>query len=308
MLPPGPKFFDPTTMRWFEEHRIPIDLIAGTSMGGLIGGSYASGMSAEELRALLTGTDWDELFGFTPFRYKNIRRKQDARAYPSRLEFGLKHGFALPPSLNNGQQVDLMLAKIAAPYGTLASFDDLPTPFRCVAVDLKTATPVVLDHGSLLGVERSHLERYVVTEEMLAARAPTRAHSTADRQSGPVILRYGQEEIKQKILPQIARVVASLPNPNYAFRPGSFVTAEIPLSQGRAGIVIPKAALQTIKGERVVFVRNERGFEARQVATGLEDDRSVEIVSGLFAGEAIAVSNTFVLKAELGKAEAEHQH
>jgi acyl-CoA dehydrogenase len=55
------------------------------------------------------------------------------------------------------------------------------------------------------GRERSHLERYVVIEEMLAARAPTRSHSTADRQSGPVILRYGQEEIKQKILPQIAR-------------------------------------------------------------------------------------------------------
>jgi acyl-CoA dehydrogenase len=55
------------------------------------------------------------------------------------------------------------------------------------------------------GHERSHLERYVVTEELLAARAPTRAHSTADRQSGPVILRYGQEEIRQKILPQIAR-------------------------------------------------------------------------------------------------------
>ena len=54
------------------------------------------------------------------------------------------------------------------------------------------------------GHERSHLERYVVIEEMLAARAPTRAHSTADRQSGPVILRYGQEEIRQKILPQIA--------------------------------------------------------------------------------------------------------
>jgi acyl-CoA dehydrogenase len=55
------------------------------------------------------------------------------------------------------------------------------------------------------GHERSHLERYVVIEEMLAAGAPTRAHSTADRQSGPVLLRYGQEEIKQQILPRIAR-------------------------------------------------------------------------------------------------------
>src|SRR5260370_30311553 len=54
------------------------------------------------------------------------------------------------------------------------------------------------------GHERSHLERYVVIEEMLAHRAPTRSYSTADRQSGPVILRYGQEAVKQKILPQIA--------------------------------------------------------------------------------------------------------
>jgi acyl-CoA dehydrogenase len=53
------------------------------------------------------------------------------------------------------------------------------------------------------GHERSHLERYVVIEEMLAARAPTRAYSTADRQSGPVILRYGQEPIKREILPKI---------------------------------------------------------------------------------------------------------
>ena len=54
------------------------------------------------------------------------------------------------------------------------------------------------------GQERSHLERYVVVEEVLAARAPTRAHSTADRQSGPVILRYGQEAVKREILPRIA--------------------------------------------------------------------------------------------------------
>jgi len=54
------------------------------------------------------------------------------------------------------------------------------------------------------GHERSHLERYVVTEEMLAHHAPTRHYSTADRQSGPVILRYGQQPIKEEILPRIA--------------------------------------------------------------------------------------------------------
>src|SRR6187399_603621 len=120
-------------VRWFEEHRIPIDLIAGTSMGGLIGGAVASGMSAAELNALLAATDWDEMFGFSPFRYKNVRRKDDARDYPSRIEFGVKRGLSLPLALNNGQHVEFLLARIAGAYATLSSFDQLPTPFRAVS-------------------------------------------------------------------------------------------------------------------------------------------------------------------------------
>jgi NTE family protein len=142
-------------IRWFEEHRIPIDLVAGTSMGGLVGGAFASGMSSDELTRLLSDTDWDEMFGSSPFRYKNIRRKHDARAYPSRIEFGLKHGLVPPVALNNGQQVDFFLARITGAYLQLGSFDDLPTPFRCLAVDLVTAQPVVLDHGSLADAMRA---------------------------------------------------------------------------------------------------------------------------------------------------------
>jgi NTE family protein len=136
-------------IRWFEEHRIPIDLAAGTSMGGLVGGGYATGMSADELRALIAGTDWDMMFGSSSFPFKNLRRKEDARSYPSRLEFGLKGGFVPPTSLNDGQQVDLLLERIAAPYYAIAGFDDLPTPFRVVSVDLKTSEKVVLDRGPL---------------------------------------------------------------------------------------------------------------------------------------------------------------
>ena len=142
-------------LRWFEEHHIPIDVAAGTSMGGLIGGAFASGMSSAEVAAVLERTDWDEMFGFSPFRYKNVRRKEDARAYPSRLELGRKNGLSLPLALNNGQQVDFLLARIAAAYGTLATFDDLPTPFRAVAVDLVRAQEVVLDHGSLADAMRA---------------------------------------------------------------------------------------------------------------------------------------------------------
>ena len=142
-------------IRWFEEHHIPIDLAAGTSMGGLVGGSFATGMSSSELEVLLAETDWDKMFGASSFRFKNIRRKQDARAYPSRLEFGLKKGLGLPSSLNNGQQVDLLLAKITAAYAGMTTFDDLPTPFRCLAVDLTTANQVVLDRGSMARAMRA---------------------------------------------------------------------------------------------------------------------------------------------------------
>ena len=136
-------------IRWLEEHHIPIDVAAGTSVGGLIGGSFATGMNAAELEAMLDTLDWSGLFGSFNFQFKNIRRKADARAFPSRLEFGLKRGPAAPTALNNGQQVDRLIDRLTAPYYATASFDDLPTPFRAVAVDLRTAKMVVMDHGSL---------------------------------------------------------------------------------------------------------------------------------------------------------------
>ena len=85
-------------IRWFEENRIPIDVAAGTSMGGLVGGAFATGMNAAELRDLIANTDWDTMFGASSFRFKNVRRKEDARSYPSRLEFGMKKGI-VPPRL-----------------------------------------------------------------------------------------------------------------------------------------------------------------------------------------------------------------
>ena len=134
---------------WLEEHHIPIDLAAGTSMGGLIGGAFASGMTATELREMIESTDWDVMFGSSSFPFKNLRRKDDARSYPARLEFGLRRGLVPATSLNDGQQVDLLLARIAGGYFRLEHFDELPTPFRTVATDLRTSQLVILDRGSL---------------------------------------------------------------------------------------------------------------------------------------------------------------
>lgn len=142
-------------IRWLEKHRIPIDLAAGTSMGGLVGGAYASGMDAGELEAFIRSLDWDRLFGASSFAYKNIRRKADARAYPSRLEFGLRGGIVPPTALNSGEYVELLLGRIAAPYFAVDDFDDLPTPFRTVAVDLLSAQPVVIGRGSLADAMRA---------------------------------------------------------------------------------------------------------------------------------------------------------
>jgi NTE family protein len=142
-------------IRWLEEHRIPIDGVAGTSMGGLVGGAFASGMDARELETFINTLDWDQLFGASSFAHKNIRRKADARAYPSRLEFGMRGGIVPPTALNNGEFVELLLDRIAAPYFAIEDFDDLPTPFRSVAVDLLSAEPVVMRSGSLADAMRA---------------------------------------------------------------------------------------------------------------------------------------------------------
>jgi cobalt-zinc-cadmium efflux system membrane fusion protein len=103
-----------------------------------------------------------------------------------------------------------------------------------------------------------------------------------------------------------ARVIAALPNQDFSWRPGTFVSAEIQVGQDSAKAKVPRDALQSMGGEKVAFVRNADGFERRDVKTGKSDDESVEVVSGLEPGEEIAVKNTFLLKAELGKGEAEH--
>ena len=136
-------------LRWFEEHRIPIDYLAGTSMGGLVGGAYAAGLTPDQIVALMKEADWDLMFlADSPFKYKTFRRKEDARAFPGQLDFGLKGGFKLPSGLNAGQQVELLLDSIALPYYGVQTFDDLPTPFRCVATDIRAGEAVVLGSGS----------------------------------------------------------------------------------------------------------------------------------------------------------------
>jgi NTE family protein len=136
-------------LEWFEEHHIPIDYIAGTSMGGLIGGIYSTGLPAGELRKLVAGLDWSSMLSGRPV-YKDLgyRRKEDLRAFQNYLEFGLRHGFDAPGGLNSGQEITFLLDKLTLPYSEV-KFDALPIPFRCVAADLVTGKPHVFTEGPL---------------------------------------------------------------------------------------------------------------------------------------------------------------
>ena len=137
-------------LKWFEEHHIPVDYVAGTSMGGLVGGFYATGMSPNELKTLIEGLDWRKILGDrTPYEDLSFRRKEDQRAYPNSLIFGLRHGISVPAGLNAGHQIGLLIDRVALPYYGLPAFDELPVPFRCVATDLVSGKPYVFKDGSL---------------------------------------------------------------------------------------------------------------------------------------------------------------
>ncbi len=105
-----------------------------------------------------------------------------------------------------------------------------------------------------------------------------------------------------------AKAIIELDNVEGKWRPGEFANAAITTSAQETDIILPKEAIQSLNGKPAVFVRTAQGFEKRDVTTGREDSRHVEILSGLNFGEPVAVSSTFTLKAELGKAEAEHEH
>jgi NTE family protein len=143
-------------LEWLEKHHVPIDYVAGTSMGALVGGMYATGKSPAEIHAIVNSIDWDvTIQGQTKFQDLAYRRKEDKLAYPNRLEFGLRDGLTLPSGLNAGQAVGLVFDRAVLPYYDLKSFDDLPIPFRCVATDLISGRPKVFDRGLLSAAMRA---------------------------------------------------------------------------------------------------------------------------------------------------------
>src|SRR6266478_3282478 len=137
-------------LQWLDEQHVPVDYIAGTSMGGLVGGFYAMGVSPTDMKDVIERLDWDEILtDRTRYQDLSFLRKQDQRAYPNSLVLGLRKGLYLPAGLNAGHQIGLLIDRETLPYFGLRSFDELPIPFRSVATDLVSGKEFVFKDGPL---------------------------------------------------------------------------------------------------------------------------------------------------------------
>ncbi len=104
----------------------------------------------------------------------------------------------------------------------------------------------------------------------------------------------------------LARAVVS--NDALRLRTGLFVSARLILSAKPVPLAVRASAIQTVENRSVVFVRNGDKFEVRDVELGDRDAENVEVMFGLLDGDRYAAANSFVVKAELGKGSASHEH
>jgi NTE family protein len=146
-------------LRVLEQLRIPIDAVAGTSMGAVVGGLYASGMSAAEIEDLAKRTDWNEAFrDRSPRENMSFRRKQDDREFLVRFPLGVKGGrFRVPRGLIQGQKLAQILRRETVAVAGVDDFDQLPSRFRAVATDLETGERRVLASGDLTEAVRASM-------------------------------------------------------------------------------------------------------------------------------------------------------
>lgn len=142
-----------------EAARVPVDLIVGTSMGAIVGGLYASGMTAAELEREILAVDWDGLFNTRqPRQVLSQRRKEEDFELSPVLLLGFRDGeFRLPTGAVSSRSLEMLLRRYTLPVRHLSHFDALPTRFRAVATDLETGQEVVMDRGDLAAALRGSM-------------------------------------------------------------------------------------------------------------------------------------------------------
>jgi len=136
-------------LKVMEEVGFKPDYIVGTSMGAIIGSLYAVGYTAREIEAIVLAQDWNALLqDQVPRNALSLEDKRDQGKYLG--SFPIRQGrVALPTGLVSGQNVALMLSRLLLPARGVTDFHRLPIPFECVATDIETGKPVILDRGYL---------------------------------------------------------------------------------------------------------------------------------------------------------------
>ena len=143
-----------------QQLHVPIDCIAGTSMGAIVGGLYAEGVSVSVLRSQVTELDWTSVFSNRPPRAGlNFRRKQDDEQMPGGVEFGLsdRGQVQIPSAAVNATQLERMLTNLTLPAIPVHDFDHLPIPFRAVATNMVDGRKVILRQGALATALRASM-------------------------------------------------------------------------------------------------------------------------------------------------------
>ena len=146
-------------LKELERQRIPIDVITGTSMGAIVGGLYASGMSATELESLVGSLDWASALSDKPKREDlSFRRKQDDAEFPIDFELGVRGtDLVLPKGVIQGQKLDTLLRELTLRTSHIRDFDDLPIPFRAIASDIGRGEAYVMGNGDLARAIRASM-------------------------------------------------------------------------------------------------------------------------------------------------------
>jgi len=144
------------TLQWLEEHHVPVDVIAGTSMGSILSALYSTGHTPDEMKHILTDNNVNHVFRIgSDYAALNYRRREDDREIPSGLSVGLRHGVSLRNSLLTDTGLNELLDREFLRYNDQTDFNNLPIPFRCQATDLNAAKTVTFSRGSLQDAVRA---------------------------------------------------------------------------------------------------------------------------------------------------------
>ena len=146
-------------LKVLKEMRIPIDCVAGTSMGAIVGGLHASGLGPEQIEREIRDMDWDDVLEDQPPRpERQFRRKRDDDLYLVKKQLGYRSGkLQLPLGYIQGQKLDLELARLTQHVAAIRHFDELSIPFRAVATDIETGDEIVLSSGNLARAIRASM-------------------------------------------------------------------------------------------------------------------------------------------------------